>query len=67
MQFGDTEITKEQMPSFNWLKDNPDHMYGVYQDIYQAYNQNIQAMQQQAQPMQPQGMASQEMKQNQWS
>lgn len=64
MQFGDTEITKEQMPSFNWLKDNPDHMYGVYQDIYQVYNQNIQAMQQQ--PMQPQGMASQDMKQNQW-
>lgn len=63
MQFGDTEITKEQMPSFNWLKDNPDHMYGVYQDIYQAYNQNIQQMQQ---LMQPQGMASQEMKQNQW-
>ena len=64
MQFGDTEITKEQMPSFNWLKDNPDHMYGVYQDIYQTYNQNIQQMQQQ--PMQPQGMASQDMKQNQW-
>ena len=64
MQFGDTEITKEQMPSFNWLKDNPDHMYGVYQDIYQAYNQNIQQMQQ---PVQPQGMASQDMKQNQWS
>ena len=34
MQFGDTQITKEQMPSFNWLRDNPDHMYGVYQDIY---------------------------------
>lgn len=66
MQFGDTEITKEQMPSFNWLKDNPDHMYGVYQDIYSAYNQNIQQQQMQ-QPVQPQGMASQEMKQNQWS
>ncbi|MBO5809686.1 MAG: hypothetical protein J6R32_02540 [Bacteroidales bacterium] len=62
MQFGDTEITKEQMPSFNWLKDNPDHMYGVYQDIYANFN-NVQ----QQQPMQPQGMASQEMKQNQWS
>lgn len=65
MQFGDTEITKEQMPSFNWLKDNPEHMYGVYQDIYSAYNQNIQ--QQPQQPVAPQGMASQEMKQNQWS
>lgn len=62
MQFGDTEITKEQMPSFNWLKDNPDHMYGVYQDIYANAN-NVQ----QQQPVTPQGMASQDMKQNQWS
>lgn len=62
MQFGDTEITKEQMPSFNWLKDNPDHMYGVYQDIYANVN-NVQ----QQQPITPQGMASQDMKQNQWS
>lgn len=62
MQFGDTEITKEQMPSFNWLKDNPDHMYGVYQDIYTTFNQNAQ----QQQPITPQGMASQDMKQNQW-
>lgn len=62
MQFGDTEITKEQMPSFNWLKDNPDHMYGVYQDVY-ANAKNDQ----QQQPVQPQGMASQDMKQNQWS
>lgn len=62
MQFGDTQITKEQMPSFNWLRDNPDHMYSVYQDIYASYNQNMQQ-----QPINPQGMASQDMKSNQWS
>ena len=65
MQFGDTQITKEQMPSFNWLRDNPDHMYSVYQDIYTSYNQSMQQHPQQ--PINPQGMASQDMKSNQWS
>lgn len=61
MLIGQTEITREQMPSFVDFQNNPHHLYGLMQDQLNRGLQ-VQALQQ---PMQ--APISKDTNSNQWN
>lgn len=38
MFFGNQQITRQDMPSFNWKDADPNYMYSSFQDVYKNNN-----------------------------